>query len=250
MLGVQAPGNFHPLGYRRLREMLEQEANMPGRWKTYYFDRLDTALSVGPVGESALRKLNPTSFVVADLLDTLSWSLMTGCGVLCLHGALTRLSEPQVTLSFTVAAVGIALLAPIVKDGAVSFIADVAELIERRRVSPAQPEPDNGPIPTVMVKTATNPYGGTWKFYTPPVRKSGELVPPRSIKMVARQAMGENFVNFSERHFAGDLNVISGPDFRLLQADLVKRGWASKGSNNRVKIEPAGRAMLIKLATT
>lgn len=221
---------------------------MPGRWRMMYFDRMGAALEAGPVGETALRKMSPLTFVVADVLDTLSWSLVTGCGVAFLHGAITQLSKPQSTISLTVAAVGCALLLPVVKDGAVSFIADVAELLERRHVAPAHPDPSNEPLPPVIVKTAENPNGGTWKFYTPPVRKSGELVPPRSIRIVARQAMSEGFETFSERHFAGELNLISGPDFRLFQADLVKRGWASKGANNKVKVEPAGRAMLIKLA--
>jgi hypothetical protein len=185
---------------------------------------------------------------MADLLDTVSWALVTGCGVALVHGAITRGGAPQDTVTFTVGAVGAALLAPIVKDGVVSVLCDVTELWERRHTEPEPPQPDNSPISPIIVKTAAQPHGGTWKFYTPPMRKSGEMVPPRAIRMVARQAMSENFSNFSERHFATDLKLISGPDFRLFQSDLVGRSWASKGANNRVKIEPAGRAMLIKIA--
>lgn len=219
---------------------------MRGKWRELYFDRVESAMSVGSVGETALKRLNPTSFVLADVLDTASWSVVVGCGSVLLHVAVTRGGAPQDTIIVGAGSVGVALLLPVLKDGIVSVLADVGELLERRHMTPAQPELSNEPIPPVMVKTAEN----TWKFYTPPVRKSDELVPARCVRAVARRAMNEGFTNFSERHFAGELNVISGPDFRLFQADLVKRGWASKGANNRVKIEPAGRAMLIKLATT
>jgi hypothetical protein len=221
---------------------------MPGKWRAYYFDQLGAAMDAGPVGETAIRKLSPMTFVVADVADVLSWSLVTGCGVALLHGAVTRLGAPQDTLTFTVGSVGAALLAPIIKDSAVSLLCDIGELWERRHSGPEQPQPDDAPIPSVMVKTENSNGGGTWKFYTPPVRKSGEPIPPAHIKAVARRAMSENFVIFSERHFT-EVTPISGPDFRLFQADLVRRGWASK-TGNKVKVEPAGRAMLIKIATT
>jgi hypothetical protein len=126
--------------------VFKQEEAMPGKWHAMYFDRMGAALEAGPVGRTAIRKMSPLTFVAADVLDTLSWSLVTGCGMACLHGAITQLSKPQSTITLTVASVGCALLAPVVKDSVVSVLADVAELLERRHVAPTQPDPDNTPI--------------------------------------------------------------------------------------------------------
>jgi hypothetical protein len=224
---------------------------MPGKWKRYYFEQLGAAIDAGPVGQTAIRKLSPMQFVVADLADTVSWSLVTGCGVALVHGAITRLGAPQDTMTFTVGAVGVALLMPVLKDSAVGFAADVAELLERRHAQPGPAELDNTPIASVIVKTLAQPNGGgTWKFYNPPMRKSGEPIPPAHIKAVARAMIAEKFVNFSLRHVVTDLGLMSDPDFRLFQSDLIARRWATKTPGNRVVIEPAGRAMLLKLATT
>jgi hypothetical protein len=215
-----------------------------------YFEQVGAAIEAGDVGQTAIRKLSPMQFVIADLADAVSWSLVTGCGVAFLHGAITRLNAPQDTVTFTVGAVGVALLAPIVKDGIVSVLVDVGELWERRHTEPEPAEPDNTPIAPVIVQTRQSNGGATWKFYTPPMRRSGEPIPPTHIKAVARAMIAEKFVNFSLRHVVTDLGLMSDPDFRLFQSDLIARRWATKTPGNRVVIEPAGRAMLLKLATT
>jgi len=169
---------------------------MPGKWRTLYFEQIGAAISAGPAGQTAIRKLSPMQFVLADVADVTSWALVSGCGVAFLHGAITRLNAPQDTVTFTVGAVGFALLAPIVKDSVVSVLVDIGELWERRHAQPEQPEPDNTPIAPVIIKTSAQPHGGTWKFYTPPMRRSGELIPPKCIKAVARQMVSENFEFF------------------------------------------------------
>jgi hypothetical protein len=190
------------------------------------------------------------TFVVADLTDTIAWSLVAGIGVALIHTAITRFNVSSDTLTYSVGTVGCALVGPLIKDGALGIICDMAELWDRRHTD--RPElPDDMPISPVIIQTRINPNGGgTWRFYEPPLRKSNEPIPAQHIRAVARQAVQDDFRHFSERHIAGDLRLISGPDFRLFQADLVHRAWATKGAGNKVTIEPAGRAMLAKLATT
>jgi len=107
---------------------------MPGRWKQYYFEQISAAVDAGPAGQTAIRKLSPMTFVVSDLCEAIGWSLVAGVGTVALHGALTAF-ETEKTLTWGIGATGAALLAPLFKDGVVSVMADIAELLERRRES-------------------------------------------------------------------------------------------------------------------
>jgi len=225
------------------------------RWRKYYFQQIEQPVQMGQAGISTFHRATPMAFVIADLSEVLGWSLVSGTGTALLHGAITRGQSLQDTLAFAVGAVGCAMLAPVLKNGAVGFAVDVAELLARRHTAEIEPEPEREPEPEpvpqpIIVKTQAQTNGGTWKFYQIPKRKSGEPIPARDIQAVARQLVTDNFKSFTLRRMVTDLRLMSDGDFRLFQADLVLRGWATKLPDKRVVIEPAGRAMLLKLANS
>lgn len=217
------------------------------RWRKFYLefnDRLQEAQQPFPPS------VTPMQLVLADVSETLMWSAVAGVGVAMIQGAMANLVFSGTTLSYSIGASGVTLLFPIMRDGVVNFVVDIIQLFARRNGDGLPTTPNSDPIQPVMVRTDTTRGGGTWRFYNPPTRLSGEPVPAGDIRRIALDQVNSRFTApFTLRNYAVRQRVISDPDFRLFQGDLVAREWAEKTPRGRVVLKPKGMVLMSRIAS-
>jgi hypothetical protein len=106
---------------------------------------------------------------------------------------------------------------------------------------PADFEPDMDEV------TRPHPHSMTIRFYEPPIRPSGVPVSWESICYACRQTL--NGRPFSEREIAGPKGArISGPDFRILAGDFLRRGYTERSADGVTGFTPRGGIQVKKLA--
>jgi hypothetical protein len=107
--------------------------------------------------------------------------------------------------------------------------------------APVEFEPDMDEV------TRPYPHSMTIRFYEPPLRPSGVPVSWESICYACRQAL--NGRPFSEREIAGPKGAkISGPDFRILAADFLRRRYTERSPDGKTGFTDRGRIQVKKLA--
>lgn len=107
--------------------------------------------------------------------------------------------------------------------------------------APADFEPDMDEV------TRPHPNSMSIRFYEPPMRPSGVPVSWESICYASRQTL--NGRPFSEREIAGPKGAkISGPDFRILAGDFLRRGYTERSPDGVTGFTPRGAIQVKKLA--
>jgi hypothetical protein len=107
--------------------------------------------------------------------------------------------------------------------------------------APADFEPDMDEV--------TRPYPNSMsiRFYEPPIRPSGVPVSWESICYACRRTLAGR--PFSEREISGPKGAkISGPDFRILAGDFLRRGYTERSPDGVTGFTPRGAIQVKKLA--
>lgn len=101
--------------------------------------------------------------------------------------------------------------------------------------------------PNVDEVTRPHPNSMSIRFYEPPIRPSGVPVSWESICYSCRRALAGR--PFSEREISGPKGAkISGPDFRILAGDFLRRGYTERSPDGVTGFTPRGQVQVKKLA--
>jgi hypothetical protein len=122
-----------------------------------------------------------------------------------------------------------------------------AKIVEVKPDPQPTDEPEPYEPPDMDEVTRPYPHSMSIRFYEPPIRPSGVPVSWESICYACRRALAGR--PFSEREIAGPKGAkISGPDFRLLSADFLRRGYTERAPDGKTGFTERGRIQVKKLA--